>query len=243
MQGRGSVLTLLRPPDCPAPWRVCREPDMISRRGLLLAAASSGVAHAAGAQPTMPGDNRLAFRVVRNGSAIGTHVLTFARSGNGIDIHIAVDLAIGLGPFILFRYTLRGLEQWRDGAIVHVDGAVNDDGTPETMRADRDARGLWVEGSQAPRYLAPADALPATHWNMAELQAPWINMQGGRLLHPAVTRVGAESMTLPNGRTETATHYALSGDAKLDLWYDAEDQWSALGFVAKDGSVIRYELS
>jgi hypothetical protein len=216
---------------------------MISRRGLLLSAAASGVARAADAQPAMPDDNRLAFRVVRNGSAIGTHVLTFARSGNGIDIRIAVDLAIGLGPFTLFRYTLRGLEQWRDGAIVHVDGAVNDDGTPETMRADRDARGLWVEGSQAPRYLAPADALPATHWNMSELQAPWINMQGGRLLHPAVTRVGAESMTLPNGRTETATHYALSGDAKLDLWYDAEDQWSALGFVAKDGSVIRYELT
>ena len=211
---------------------------MIGRRGLLSSAASTCVARATRAQPEA---DRRAFRIVRNGSAIGTHVLTFARSGNGLDIQIAVDIAIGFGPITLFRYTLRGLEQWRDGAVVHLDATTNDDDAPEQMRADRDARGLWVEGSKAARYLAPADALPATHWNMAELSAPWINPQDGRLLHPAVRRVGEEAVTLPNGRIAPATHYALSGEANMDLWYDAARQWSALSFVAKDGSMIRYE--
>jgi len=216
---------------------------MIPRRGLLSTAASVCVARAARAQPAVPEDDRRTFRIVRNGSAIGMHVLTFARAGDGLDIRIAVDIAIGFGPITLFRYTLRGLEQWRDGAVVHLDATTDNDDKPEQMRADRDARGLWVEGSKAARYLAPADALPATHWNMAELNASWVNPQDGRLLHPVVQRVGEEAMALPNGRMEAATHYTLTGDAKLDIWYDAAHQWSALSFVARDGSLVRYELT
>jgi hypothetical protein len=216
---------------------------MTTRRGLLMSAAACCVARTAVAQPASPPLDRLVFRLVRDGSAIGTHVLTFVRFDNGLDVHIAVDIAVGFGPLVLFRYTLRGLEQWRSGAIVHLDATTNDNGTPEQMRADRDSRGLWVEGSQSPRYLAPPDVLPATHWNMAELKAPWINPQGGRLLHPVVQRVGQGPLTLAGGRTETATQYTLSGDAKLDIWYNAARRWSGLRFAAKDGSEVHYGLT
>jgi len=207
------------------------------RRSLLAAATSACLA------PAMPTGNQRAFRIVRNGSAIGTHVLTFERVDNGVDIRIAVDIAVSFGPITLFRYTLRGLEQWRNGAVIHVDATTNDDGTPEHMRADRDADGLWVEGSKTPRYLAPAEAMPATHWDISELKNPWINPQDGRLLHPVVQLVGDDALSMPNGATRPATHYALSGDAKLDLWYDTACQWSALRFLAKDGSLVRYELT
>jgi Family of unknown function (DUF6134) len=210
------------------------EAGLIRRRSLLAAATTACLAPPAG--------NQRAFRIVRNGNAIGTHVLTFDRVDNGLDIHIAVDIAVGFGPITFFRYTLRGLEQWRNGAVVHVNATTNDDDSPEHMRADRDAGGLWVEGSKAPRYLAPAEALPATHWNISELNGPWINPQDGRLLHPVVQRIGDETLTMPNG-AKPATHFVLSGDAKLDLWYDTSCQWSALRFTAKDGSLVRYELS
>jgi hypothetical protein len=216
---------------------------MMGRRAMLLSAAAVSVAHAAPAQPGIPEDNRIAFLVVREGSAIGSHVLTFARSGNALDIQIEVTLAVGFGPLTFFRYTMRGREQWRDGAVYHVEATTDDDGTPQHMRADRDARGLWVEGSQTTPYLAPENALPASHWNMAELQTPWINPQGGQLLHPIVRCVGTQPVALANGRSESATGYSLSGDANLDLWYDAARQWSALRFVAKDGSLIRYEMT
>jgi hypothetical protein len=216
---------------------------MTTRRGFLVSAAAFCVARTGFAQPALPPTDRLAFRVVREGSAIGTHVLTFARSDNRLDIRIAVDIAVGIGPLVLFRYTLRGLEQWQNGSVVHLDATTNNNGKHEQMRADRDLQGLWVEGSQASRYLAPPDALPATHWNMAELRSPWINPQGGRLLHPVVQRVGPGPVALADGRTETATKFALSGDAKLDIWYDASRQWAGLRFAAKDGSEVRYELT
>jgi hypothetical protein len=220
-----------------------RAAGMIGRRGLLFGAATAGVARGAWAMSAMPGDGRLAFRIMRKDSAIGTHVLSFARQDNGFDIHIAVDIEVGLGPLVLFRYTLRGLEQWRDGAVMHVDATTDDDGTNDHMRADRDARGLWVQGSQAPRYLAPANALPATHWNMAELDGPWIKPQDGRLLHPVVRRVGSDQVTLADGRLAQAMNFKLSGDVHLELWYNAAREWSALLFTARDGSLVRYELT
>jgi Family of unknown function (DUF6134) len=214
---------------------------MIGRR-LLLGGAVVCVARGAGVMSAVPEDGRLAFRVIRRDSAIGTHVLTFDRLDNGIDVHIAVDIAVGFGPLVLFRYTLRGVEQWRDGVVTHVEATTNDDGTDGRMCADRDARGLWVEGSKAPRYLAPANALPASHWNMAELDGPWINLQGGRLLRPAVRRAGVEQVKLADGRLTQATGFELSGDVQMELWYNAARRWSALLYTASDGSQVRYEL-
>jgi hypothetical protein len=216
---------------------------MIGRRGLVFGVVSTGVTRRACAMPPVPEDGRLAFRVMRKGSAIGMHVLNFVRRDNGIDVRIAVDIAVSFGPLVLFRYTLHSLEQWRDGMVVHAEATTNDDGSDDDMRADRDARGLWVRGSKAPRYLAPADALPATHWNMAELDGPWINPQDGRLLRPMVQRVGSDQVTLADGRIVEATDFRLSGDVHLELWYNAAHQWSALLFTARDGSLVRYELT
>jgi hypothetical protein len=220
-----------------------QEAGMIGRRGVLLGAAIAGVARGARAALPVPEDGRLAFRIMRKGSAIGTHTLTFARQDNGVDIHITVDIAVGLGPLVFFRYTLRGVEQWRNGVVTHVDATTNDDGTNDTMRADRDARGLWVQGSKAARYMAPDNALPATHWNMAELDGPWINLQDGRLFHPAVHRLGPAQVPLADGRVAQATGFKLSGDVHLDIWYSTAREWTALTFEAKDGSKVRYELT
>ena len=95
------------------------------RRGAPAVAASTCLARAAHVQPAIPDDNRRAFRITRNGSAIGTHVLTFARLDNGFDIRIAVAIAVGFGPITLFRYALRGLEQWRNGTAIHLDATAN----------------------------------------------------------------------------------------------------------------------
>ena len=43
-----------------------------------------------------------------------------------------------------------------------------------------------MQGTKAPRYIAPVDALPASHWNQRELEGPWINTQDGRLMRPKV---------------------------------------------------------
>jgi hypothetical protein len=215
---------------------------MISRRALLCAAGASafvtGNAHAA---LPVPQDDQLTFRVVRGDWAIGTHALRFVRRADTLEVHIDVDLKVGLGPIVLYRYTARALERWRAGLIESYDATTEDGGTHCFARVTRDARGLWVEGSSVQRYLAPPDALPATHWNEAELDGPWINPQDGRLFHPAVLRVGTDQIPEANGPPISATQYTLSGDVQMDLWYDTTRSWVSMNFTARDGSTIHYQ--
>ncbi len=207
---------------------------MIGRRVLLLAPLA-GPARAA-----VPGTGRLAFQVRRNGSPVGTHVLEFTSSGEELRVSVAVDIAVGLGPIVLFRYRLRGTEVWRGGRFQQADFTTNNDGKPAFMRARRTAEGVAVEGSDGPAYLAPPDALPATHWNPAEHDAPMVNPQDGKLFNPVVARTDLVPMPLPDGTTLPARRFSLTGEPEMQLWYDAADTWCALRAPGKDGSAITY---
>jgi hypothetical protein len=207
----------------------------VARRGLLLGLACGGSALAAS-----PVGDQLRFQVRRNGSEIGTHVLEFSRGADSLDIRIAVDIAVGIGPLVLFRYRLRGTEQWRGGQVVQADVTTNDNGRAAFMRARREAEGLWVEGSRSGRYLAPAGSLPATHWNPAEHDAPMVNPQDGTLFRPMVARTGPGQMQLPDGTGCTCRRFTLTGEPEMQLWYDQADAWTALQAPGKDGSTITY---
>jgi hypothetical protein len=211
---------------------------MIGRRLLFAGAASLPVRTARAGLP-VPLAGRLAFHIIRNDSTIGEHSLTFAANGDALTVSVAVDIRVGLGPIPLFRYKHRATEQWQGELVIAVDAETDDDGTPRRMSARREAGGLVVEGSKAPRYTAPPGSLPGTHWNRTMLKAPFINTEDGRLMSPTVTLTGVETVTVAAGSVE-AQHYTLRGDANLDTFYDLTPCWVGLRFTGKDGSAIRY---
>jgi hypothetical protein len=215
---------------------------LIGRRNFLLSTAALAAAPAARAASVLtPGAPQIRFNVVREGSVIGTHALTFYPAEDGMDVQVDVEIVVRFGPIAFFRYTLNGIEQWRGGQVQHVAMQANDDGTPHFCAVERDADGLWVTGSRAPRYLAPPKALPATHWNEAELSGPWINPQDGKLLHPQVADRGRDMVELGTGSTVSAERFDLSGEVQLQIWYSRAIGWTALNFTAQDGSLVRYE--
>ena len=146
---------------------------------------------------------------------------------------------MGIGPIAFFRYKHRATVYWQHDEVVSIDAQTDDDGTPRQMTGRRDESGLVVEGSKAPRYIAPPRSLPGTHWDKAMLDAPFINTEDGRLMSPKVTLVGTETVQVGSGSVE-AQHYTLRGDANLDTFYDRTPSWVGLRFAAKDGSEIRY---
>ena len=211
------------------------------RRRAWLMGVAGLVAHAAwGETLPVPASGQLAFEIWRKGDQIGTHTLTFVQTGDKLVVTIAVRIAIYFGPIRLFNYRMDGVEQWQDGQIAHIHTVTNDNGSHAHMRADMGAAGFAVQGNGTAPYMAPPHALPATHWNHAELDGPWINPQNGKLLRPHMTPLGEESVTTAGGGTATGRHYRVSGDVALDLWYDTNQRWLALSFAGKDGSEIRY---
>ncbi len=221
---------------------------MINRREILaggaMMAAIPGVARAAlpiVSKLPVPDGNKLGFDVLRKGSKLGTHLLAFERNGDDVLVRIVVDLAYKVGPFTLYRYTHRATERWSGGLVTALQTTTNDDGKKYAVIGYRDKGGLAVEGTLAPRYVAPANALPATHWNRRELDGPWINTQDGRLMRPKITTIGIDAVPDAAGDAIRASHVALTGDVVLDMWYDDKPSWAALRFTAKDGSQIQYQ--
>jgi hypothetical protein len=213
---------------------------MIGRRIVLSGGACLAALRPAVAALPVPASNRLAFSIIRKGGSIGTHVLTFEPGGDRLTVHVAADIAVSLGPIVLFRYRHRATERWEAGQVVSVESETNDDGKQVKTRMWRDGGTLIVESTGQNRYAAPSNASPATHWNKAMLNGPLINTQDGKLMRPSVTPLGTGRIP---GSLHPAAGFALRGDADLDTWYDVTPSWVGLRFDGRDGTEIRYELA
>ena len=190
----------------------------------------------------VPASGHLAFNVFRNDSQIGTHHLTFHTAGDALTVQIAADFKVGLGPLTLFRYSLRTTEHWQGGQLAAATSKANNDGKAQSMTAKRQGDALAVQGSKSGHYVAPAGSILGTHWNRAELKGPMVNPENGELMNFTVVDKGSDQI-MAGGKTITATHYALTGFATIDLWYDSQSVWSALKAVATDNSRIDYRLT
>lgn len=207
---------------------------MIARRAALGLLLGAGVARA----QTIPEGGRLAFRVLRNGSPIGTHTLSFARDGRRLEVRVNVALAVGFGPITFYRYRHEAVETWQDDVVVSCQAETDDDGAVSRVTIRRAGTAMAVEGGKAGRYTAPSEASPATHWNRRMLDGPFINTQTGELMRPKVESRGREP--LPWTPARLAERMVLSGDVDLETWYDGP-AWMGLRFKGKDGSALHYE--
>jgi hypothetical protein len=214
--------------------------SVIGRRSVLQAATLLAARPAAAALP-VPASDALAFRLMRRGSQIGLHSLSFSTQGDTLTVHIAVEAQVTLMSIPLVRYRHRVVETWQDGVLAGVIGDTDKNGRMEWVRAHRTASGLMVQGSHTAEYLAPEPAIGTSYWNKRMLDGPMISMEDGVLLKPKVTPLPAESIPLASGAMIPTSHYNLSGSFNVDVWYDMTDTWAGLGFTAADGSVVRYE--
>jgi hypothetical protein len=216
----------------------------IGRRGMVSGLAAGAALAPAALLPNpawagIPANRKLAFDVLRNGKPIGTHVLTFEQAGDALTVRVAVDLAVRMLGIVVYRYQTRATESWRGGVLMAAQAETNDDYGRYAMAAQRTNGSMVVEGTAGPTYTAPANSLVSSHWNPAQLQAPMISLQDGKLLEFAIASKGRSTIAARGTQLE-ADHFALSGPHALDLWYDRNRIWSKLKAVSWEGSDIEY---
>ena len=195
----------------------------------------------AGTLPTgIPAGGRLAFAVFRNDGAIGTHTLDFTVAGDAVTVAIRVHFTAGLGPITLYRYDMRGTEHWVGGRFVALDTQTDDDGTAHRVTVCREAAGLRVQSLGRADQMLDGSALPLTHWAVAGMAAPLFNPQDGVPIADRTMPEGAQTITLPDGRSIATRAYRLHGAMAIQDWYDESQVWVQLKAKAKDGSQIEY---
>ena len=194
----------------------------------------------AAALAVVPATENLVFQVSRNGSPIGAHRVIFRTTGGGLTAQIDAAFTVGFGFITLYRYHHQAEERWRDGVFQSLRSTTNDNGKPFTVDARRVPNGILIRATGLPNQLAPANALPLTHWAIAAMDAPLFNPETGEMLREAATPRGAGTVKLADGTPIAATGYALGGEAPIEDWYDKSQIWAALNAQGKDGSTITY---
>jgi hypothetical protein len=188
----------------------------------------------------VPPKDAITCRVMRKGEDIGLAEFKFERQSQRLEVHIAIDLVVKLGPIPVFRYSHRNLETWEGDNLVGLDAKTDDDGTPKYMSAKLGPNGLMVTGSKTKPYIAPPNALGTSYWNIRSTSCPLINTEDGHLMDINVTPVGLTEVPLASGADVTAKEFAIRGEVKIDLWYQPSEEFASMRYYAKDGSVVTY---
>lgn len=214
----------------------------LSRRGFVTGSACLAAAGSAWAQVPLP-DSALKFKLVREGSEIGRHQVTFTPAQDNLTVTTNIDIVVKMGFITLYRFGQQVVERWVGGQFGSADVTTNDDGTKLMVSVQRDGDHLLIDSSKRGRLNAPANAMLATYWNRAVMDGPIIGTQDGRVLAPHVTARDWEPVSVAPGKQIDARHYVLTGDLEVDLWYDHDDRWRALQLKGPDNSLIRYVLA
>jgi hypothetical protein len=215
---------------------------LLTRRGFaqMAAATSAFCIQPLRAAPLSVPDKRLRFTVLRNGSEIGHHELTFDAAGDDLVVHIDARMRVGFGPITFFRYHHQGEERWSGARFVSLSTRTDNNGEALEVFAHRVEDGIRVEATNLAPATLPADALPLTHWNVAALSSRLFNPQDGKPLHEITRRQGIDMVSLGDGKQVQAVRYSLDGKMPIDDWYDRSMVWTALQATVKDGSTLRY---
>lgn len=208
------------------------------RRSFLAGAGGALLAGSAlGDALPVPPSEAIGFKVLRNGTPIGEHHLTFTQTGNELAVEIAVALDVYIAGIRFFHYTLAATERWSGGVFQSLDSKINNNGTQLEVHAHKIATGYDVIGinhthpeKSYPEYTTPPNTMPLTYWNKAMLNGTILNIQTAHSYPAIVSSPGWNKLPTANGGFIIAQRYDVTGKLHLTVWYDQSNQWSGLQF-------------
>lgn len=209
---------------------------------LLLPATSQAQAPIVGHAPTWsPADGaKLEFDVLRDGGALGTHILTFSRQDDTLTVDTDINFKVAFGPITFFEYIHDVTERYVGGKLAWVGSRTHKDGKWRTLSAQATDAGLSVKGAGFVGVLKGL-VIPSTHWNIAEMkQAAMFSTETGEMLPMRVTDRGIEQVATGAGPIE-ARRFDVKSELAASFWYDAQGRWVKCAFDA-EGSHIEYVL-
>ena len=201
-------------------------PTSLPRRALLLAPALLLPPAARAAVP--PGGYR--WRVIRDGTPIGTHRVTVSGPPDARVATTEVDLTVRLAGFVVYRYTHVFTETWEGTRLVGLRSRSDRNGTPGTLTVRPDGGGLVAEGAPGGPVRLPRDAVPLSWWDPTTLGRPLFEANNG------ARHVPLRQETLAGG----ITRWRIPEPPASESRYDGAGTWLGYSTRGQDGSTVSY---
>ncbi|GAA0572579.1 hypothetical protein GCM10009416_09040 [Craurococcus roseus] len=171
------------------------------------------------------------FRVMRDGSQIGNHRVSFSSAGDATTARIDVEIAVRLAGITVFRLTHRFAETWANDRLRLAVSRHERNGRVTEMEARAEGNALLVRGPDGAQRL-PGEAAPLTWWNPGHFNRPLFDNSTGKPLRVQWSRAPA-----PGG----GVRWTATGDTESEGVYAADGTWLGWRTVAEDGSTVVYE--
>lgn len=179
----------------------------------------------------------IAFTVLRDGTPIGTHRVTFARQGADTIAQVQIDLRVRFAGIAVYRYTHTSRETWRDGRLVALEARTDDNGARTTVTAQAAANGVAVEGPSG-RFIAPADIVPTSYWRRDTVQRrQLLDTHYGRIAEISAGPPVNETKMV-GARALPVRYWNLTGDLELAIAYSDQGVWSSMRFRLRGSDFV-----
>jgi hypothetical protein len=184
----------------------------------------------------------LAFKVLRDGSEFGSHVIRFSRDGDRLVVDVDISLRVDFAFVTLFSYEHRNRENWRDDRLVSIETWTDNDGKPFAVSGAATTGGFEVSSKTQGVFSVPLEIMPSSYWNIATVRDNnLLDTQAGRLLDIEVAELGTEIVATDDAGPVPSRRFRISGDLDLELWYGMAGDLTRLAFRApSDDSLIEY---
>ena len=142
--------------------------------------------------------------VRRNGTLVGSHTVSFAREGEQITTATRFEVAVDVLFFTAYSYVYASEATWRDGCLVGLTAAIDDNGKESAVRVEGSGQKLTVSG---PSGIVQTDreTLPTEHWAYAVVgHEGVINTITGRVNRVDISPAASETVETADGRAISA---------------------------------------
>lgn len=218
----------------------------ISRRrlvGLIAAASITLVVEPLLFVPACAATQRnLRFRVLRKGSTIGEHRVTFRAAGDHLVVNTHIEITVK-GLFLTkFRLKHEAEEIWQAGRLVAVESTTDDDGTRLQVSGRAVEGGFRIHGEDGP-FLASAHLLTSNSlWNSRILDADrLIDVQHGEEVGLVAKPLGEALVEVPQGQVRASRHRIITPYYAGIVFYDHDWSW-VKALIEARGQLIEYAL-
>jgi hypothetical protein len=155
---------------------------------------------------------------------IGRQVLTFWCDGDRLVVDTTVDVAVRMLFLTIYRHEARYRGVWQGDRLIRFESHTDDDGKILEVFARAAGGRVIIDGPNG-QSEAPLTVVPNHPWNHDVIARTLLfDPVDGKVLQVDVTDAGEEAIELA-GRRVMARKYLVSGDLKLELWYDLGGAW------------------
>ena len=155
---------------------------------------------------------------------IGRQVLTFSCSGDRLVVDTTVDVAVRTLLFTLYHQEAHYREVWEGNRLVRFESHTDDNGKILDVSAQAVGEHMIIDGPNG-HTEAPSMAVPDHPWNHHVVGRTLLfDPVDGTFRRVEVADAGKAPVEV-DGRQIMARKYLVSGDLKLELWYDENGAW------------------